>query len=215
MPTIISEGKGVRALTFEFSDKWQVYKYDEVNTENFYNKFKGNGYKAIDFIAKSDKSFLLIEVKYVLAEDERSSLRLKPEDLRYLAVLQELKSKLSEEELKLVSFKNKRPYLVDEIDKKVRDTLVGLFASYRHNDSKLSAYNRSLVLDNKPIFIIVFLERNQELNKPENFKPMASNLKKAIEQKLSFLGDIRVDVVNTLTIPESLGINVQAGSIGT
>ncbi|MCQ8103776.1 hypothetical protein NP590_06635 [Methylomonas sp. SURF-2] len=210
MSTIISEGEGGRKLFFEFSDKWKVCKYDETNPENFYNKLKYNGYKAVDFIAVSDKAFLLIEVKYVLADDEQSSIRFSFEDNRYAKVLQEMKGKLCKEEINAVSFSNKRPYLVDEIDKKVRDTLVGLLASYRSKDSKLSTYNRPFLFEDKPVFVIVFLERNVELNQPGVFKPMASSLKTAIELKLSFLGNIKVDVINTLTIPQSLGIKVSA-----
>lgn len=208
MPTIISEGEGSRELVFKFSDKWKVCKYDEISPENFYNKLKGNGYKAVDFIAVSDNAFLLIEVKYVLADDERSSIRFVVEDNRYAEILQGLKEKLSNEEINAVSFSNKRPYLIDEIHKKVRDTLLGLLASNRNNDSNLVNYNRRVFDENMPIFVIIFLERNQELNNPEFFKPMASSLKKALEQKLMVLGNIKVDVVNTHTIPQSLGISV-------
>lgn len=213
MPTIISEGRGAIELVFEFSDKWQVYKYDENSSDNFYNKLKRYGYKAVDFVAVSENSLLLIEVKHVLATNDNSTIRFSFDDSRYTDVLQEVKAKLTEEEVNVVSFRNKRPYLVDEIDKKIRDTLVGLLASYRAKDLKLSDYSRPFIFDNKPVFVIVFLERNEELNQPETFKPMASSLKKAIEQKLSFLENISVDVINTLTIPESLGIKVSAPGI--
>ena len=50
------------------------------------------------------------------------------------------------------------------------------------------------------------------MNKVENFKPLASDLKLKIEQQLNFLGNIHVGVVNTLTLPSALEIKVSACS---
>ena len=212
MPTIITEGKGRLALKFEFADKWLVHKYDELREDNFYNKLKGVGYKAVDFLASSDKTLLLIEVKYIIADNDRSSIRLKEEDQNYKTVVAELREKLSETEWNAVLFSNKRPYIVDEIDKKVRDTLLGLVAGGRKFDSELLKYSSALH-DRKPLSVMVFLERSGALNQPEQFKSMASALQKTLEQRLSVLGDIRVAVVNTLTMPPEMAIKVTAGDI--
>jgi len=78
MTTTLVEESPTGKLTFEFSDKWQVYKYDEQKSENFYEKIKHLGLKVVDFIAISDKSILLIEVKYITASNESCRMRLIP-----------------------------------------------------------------------------------------------------------------------------------------
>ena len=210
MTTVLSEGEGKYKLTFKFSDKWQVYKYDEPIKENFYNKFCKQSLKAVDFIAISENSVLFIEVKCVFSDNETSPLRFSESDDN--AIIKSLKEKLTEEESIAVKVSYKRPYLVEEISKKIKDTLIGLFAAYNNSDDRLSSFNKSIFVYKKPIIFVFFLERKGELNLPENFKPLASKLKKIIEQKVSFLGNIKVDVVNTHTLPTSLGIDVLAGS---
>lgn len=212
MATILTEGTGSRQLTFKFSDKWQVYKYDEPIAENFYTKLRGLSLKAVDFVAISDKSVLFIEVKCIFADNENSSLRFLPTDDN--DIVEKVTEKLTANEKQHVFVSSKRPYLAKEIVKKMRDTLTGLLAAYRNADRKLAPINKMIFVDNKPIFFIFFLERKGELNLAENFKPMASNLKLAIEQKLDFLGNVKVDVVNTKTLPISLGIEVSVGSAG-
>ena len=173
----------------------------------FTTKLRNQGLKAVDFMALSRKGLLLMEVKYWLSTNETSSLRFtvdadKDKVKRY-------KSQLTLEQKKTVIIKSARPYLVDEVTKKIKDTLLGLFASYRNKETTLSSYSQSLFTsNNQPILVLLFLERNPELNQEENFKPLASNLKLAIEQKLSFLGNIQVDVVNSLTLPHELGIKI-------
>lgn len=211
MPTTFSEGEGQRKFTFKFSDKWQVYKYDEPIKDNFYNMLRGQSLKAVDFIAISEKSVLFIEVKCIYSDNESSPLRFSPNDDD--AILKQVREKLTNEEQQIVLVSSKRPYLPEEISKKMKDTLIGLFAAYRESDQRLSSFNESIFVDKKSIVFIFFLERKGELNLPENFKPMASNLKMAIEQKVSFLGNIKVDVVNTHTLPTNLGIEVLVGNI--
>jgi hypothetical protein len=210
MTTILTE-KNLNGsiLTFEFSDKWQVCKYDE---QPFYTAIKYQGFKGVDFIALSSNGLLLMEVKYVIASDEKSSLRFTDDADK--DKLKEIKDLLTPAQLQAVIIRSKRPYLVDEVSKKIRDTLLGLFASYRKEDTDLLSYSQSLFTRNdKPILVLLFLERNAELNQEENFKPLADNLKLAIEQKLSFLGNIQVGVVNSLTLPNGLGISILENKI--
>jgi hypothetical protein len=210
MTTLLTEETRGGKLSFEFSDKWQVYKYDEQAPGNFYEQIKGCGdLKAVDFIAISDKNILLIEVKYITATNENSMMRFSaiPSE-KETFLLKQIKEKLTVKEEKLIKISFKRPYLATEIAKKVKDTLVGLCASYRRCDKNLQPYSQSLFVDNKAIIVILFLEREGNLNQPAQFKPLATNLKKAIEQKINFLGNIRIDVINTLTIPPELKIQV-------
>lgn len=204
MPNIWTEETAGGKLTFEFSDKWQVCKYDE---QPFYNKLRGQSLKGVDFIALSSKGLLLMEVKYIIRADEDTSLRLSKDADN--DKLEAIKSQLTPEQQETVIISSIRPYLADEVSNKIKDTLLGLFASYRKEDTTLSAYSKSIFIDNRqPILVLLFLERNAELNQEENFKPLASNLKLAIEQKLSFLGNIQVGVVNSLTLPSALEIGI-------
>lgn len=202
MTTILTEKTITGELIFEFSDKWQVCKYDE---QIFYKRIKF--LKAVDFMALSNNGLLLMEIKYVLANDENSSLRFYADTDN--DKIKDIESKLTPAQQKAITIYSARPYLVDEVSKKIKDTVLGLLASYRQEDTTLSVYSKSIFTNNKqPILVLLFLERNAELNQEENFKPLASNLKLAIEQKLSFLGNINVDVVNSLTLPATLEISI-------
>lgn len=205
MTTVLTETnlKGDK-LVFEFSDNWQACKYDELP---FYHQIKNKGLKAVDFIAVSDKGLLLMELKYVLSSDEKSTLRF-TED-RDGEKVQKIKALLTPAQQKTVIIKSSRPYLADEVSHKIKDTLLGLLSAYRKNNADLLPYSQKI---NKPILVLLFLERNEELNKDENFKPLASSLKLAITQKLNFLGDIEVSVVNSLTFPKALDIKILENS---
>jgi|GEM_PF-695505 len=204
MTTIFTEQTAGGKLVFEFSDKWQVCKYDE---QYFYQKIKNQSLKGVDFIALSDKGLLLMEIKYVVASDENSKLRFTID--ADSEKIKAIKSQFRPEQLNTVNISSARPYLVDEVSKKIRDTLLGLFASYRAQEAILSPYAQSLFTNHElPILVLLFLERTTELNKAENFKPLAINLQLAIEQKLSFLGNIQVGVVNSLTLPPALEISI-------
>lgn len=194
MPTILTEKTPTGKLVFEFSDKWQVCKYDELP---FYSTIKNKGVKGVDFFATSKKSTLLMEVKYITATNEKSRLQLTENEQKFV-VVHSIRPYIVE-----------RPYLVDEIAKKVKDTLLGLFAAYRQNNQDLEKHSRSLFCNpDKPILVLLFLERNGELNQPDIFKPFALTLQTAIGQKLSFLGNVHVAVVNSLTLPASLDIKI-------
>jgi hypothetical protein len=204
MTTIFTEKTRTGELAFEFSDKWQVCKYDELP---FYDEIRYQGFKGIDFMALSAKGLLLMEVKYVLATNETSPIRFTVDADKNK--VKEIKDSLTPEQNETVIIKSARPYIVDEVTQKVRDTVLGLFASYRKEKIELSSYSQSLFTsNNQPILVLLFLERNPELNQEESFKPLASNLKLAIEQKLNILGNIQVGVVNTLTLPSTLEIKI-------
>ena len=212
MPSIFTEETTTGTLVFEFSDKWQVCKYDELP---FYTKIKQDykGFKAVDFLATSKKSLLLMEIKYISASDKKSFIRFSEDaDNERIANIQKKlteECQLSKTERSFIKITSSRPYLVDEVAKKVKDTLLCLFAAYRQNNEDLEKHSRSLFCNpDKPILVLLFLERNTELNKAENFQPLASHLKLKIEQKLSFLDNIHVSVVNSLTLPSELSINI-------
>ena len=102
---------------------------------------------------------------------------------------------------------SKRPYVAEEVVKKAKDTLVGLLASFYQNDEKLLPYHQAIFVDKKPIILLLFLERTDELNQDVHFKPLASNLKLAIEQKTNFIC-ANINVINSLSLPEILEIKV-------
>lgn len=196
MATIFTEGK----LTFTFGPTWQAYRYDEPSRANFHHQWAHRDLKGVDFIAQSDNTLLLMEIK----SDQSSRMPLTPD--ADAALIKQAKDKLiaanlfSAEEHRRLKLVSKRPYLVDEVAQKTKDTLIGLLASHRHNDLPLSAYNQPESLYQKRIVLMLFLERSDVLNQAQHFKPLASHLQKAIEQKTHFLGNISVTVNNSLTL---------------
>lgn len=202
MPTVFTEGE----LTFQFGDKWRVCKYDDTN---FYNRIKGRSIKGVDFLAVSEKSLLLMEVKHITAPDEKSSMRLfydaDSEQIQRIHDKLQTECRLNRREKNFIKVVSPRPYLADEVSKKVKDTLLGLIAGQRYNDADLNYYH---YYQNKPIIVLLFLERSKHLNEIEHFKPLASHLKITLEQQLSFFGNIHINVVNTLTIPHESAIKV-------
>ena len=198
MTTVLTEG----TLTFEFSNQWQVCKYDDTP---FYNGIKSQSLKGVDFLALSSDGLLFMEVKEVTASDENSRVRFS--ERADSQQVQRIKSLLTQDQLKTVDIKSSRPYVVDEISKKVRDTLLGLLASHRTGNNittGLPPFNSE-----QKIIVVFFLERNTELNEVGQFGLLASNLRIAIEKKLKFFGNIQVSVVNSLTLPNTLGIQVK------
>ncbi|MEI7868087.1 MAG: hypothetical protein WCI11_09340 [Candidatus Methylumidiphilus sp.] len=206
MALIITEGKDKLRLDFEFSDDWIAYKYDEPSKENFYFSISHLGLKAVDVVAKSNKCLLFMEIKYIMAEDSLSRMSFSANADKVM--LDQIRNSLSESDQEKVTITSKKPYIVDEVVKKTKDTILGLLASQRQTDKKLAVFNKSLFFDNQPIILILFLERNEKFNEPVYFKPMASDLKIYIEKKIGFFGNIQVLVVNSLTISPELGIKV-------
>jgi Holliday junction resolvase len=208
MATIFTEEE----LTFTFGSTWQAYRYDEKSLANFHYKWRGQSLKAVDFIAQNKSTLLLMEVKHIKANDQESRMRLAPDadaDLLKQAEKKFSDPKLfNKKERKRLELVYTRPYLVDEVAKKTKDTLIGLLASHRNNDQPLSAYNQPESLYQKRIILMLFLERSDVLNQAQHFQPLATNLKLAIEQKTSFLGNISVTVNNTLTLPPQFDITV-------
>jgi len=116
--------------------------------------------------------------------------------------------KLTNTQANRIEVVSKRPYLAEEVAKKAKDTVLGLLAGYYKNDKKLLPYHQAIFVDKKPIILILFLERTDEFNQENQFKPLAGNLKLAIEQTTGFLCKGGIDVINSLTLPDILGIKV-------
>ena len=129
MSTVLIEETCTGTLKFEFSDKWQVYKYDEQVKDNFYESIKHQGLKAVDFIAISEQYTLLIEVKNIIANDENCKMRLsKLADNELISNVNEKIQKshgLNNLEKGRVKVISKRPYLAEEVAKKAKDTVLG------------------------------------------------------------------------------------------
>jgi len=70
--------------------------------------------------------------------------------------VKKIKDQLTPELQKTVIIKSARPYIVDEVTKKIRDTTLGLFASYRNKETALSSYSQSLfTINNQPILVLL------------------------------------------------------------
>jgi uncharacterized protein YfkK (UPF0435 family) len=102
-----------------------------------------------------------------------------------------------------VKISRKKPFLADEVVKKVCDTVTGLIGASYHNDENLLPHINALK-QKLPITIVLFLHQDEYLDAAEHFKPLALRLKTRIKQQLNFL-NVEVEVVNELTLPENAG----------
>ena len=89
--------------------------------------------------------------------------------------------------------------LVNEFSKKIRDTIAGLYGSYRKNNLELEIYHKYLFYnpkDSKPVCAILLMEEDKPNNYEEkNRKKIMKALKDKIEQQLRFLS-LRIEIVN-------------------
>ena len=193
--TISQEGSHAKALRFEFSEEWTVCKYDDHC--GFYHKVQQcQGMKAVDFLATNNHEILWIEVKNFRGDSAENSPRLsatEPSEVK--ACRNQCSSK--------VKVTRKKPFLVEEIVKKVCDTFVGLAGAFRHDEETLDSHIKVLA-QKLPITIILFLHQDEHMDAEARFKPLALRLKTRIKQQLRFL-NVEVEIVNELTLPEGVG----------
>jgi hypothetical protein len=190
---ILQEGSHNKALYFEFSEQWIVCKYDDHT--GFYHKVqKCQGMKAIDFLATDRHELLWIEVKNFRDNSAENSPRLSATEPPELEQCRKLCHSL-------VKISRKKPFLVDEVVKKVCDTFTGLAGAFRHDDETLLPYVSALA-KKLPLTIVLFLHQDKYLDANEHFKPLALRLKTKIKQQLRFL-NINVEVVNEFTLSEN------------
>lgn len=164
--TIITEG----TLQFDFAPDWDVIKFDD---NLFYSKIRGTGVQAMDVLGKNNDIFWWIEIKDCQGHESACAFRF--DENTESPELAKAKNFLKKEKLDSITVAIKKPFIIHEIMKKFRDTLVTLHAAKYTNESSLSNFS---LLDNEAIKIKIILLLT--LNDIE-FKRLA----KGLQQKLN------------------------------
>lgn len=192
-------------VLFHFADECQVIKYDE---EDFYTKnLKGRDFKAVDFIATTLNQTLWIEAKDFRAEVKRNKIRFIADDKKLNKINKQHAKNMNNccsfqdiQKYDLELKPNKEP-LIDEIVKKLKDTLSGLcllknyFQLKDFNTSPLYKYTINLN-NNVKIKIILFLIWDNNLTAEyDSFNRLAKLLEQKIKDRFGF-PNLEVKVVN-------------------
>lgn len=148
--TIITEGK----LQFDFASGWDVIKFDG-DDNLFYRKIRGTGVKAMDFLIKNNNRFWWVEIKDFEGHESACEFRL-DENIKS-PELAKVKNFINKENLDSVCVAIKKPFIIHEIMKDYRDTLVVLHAAKYTNESSFSNF---LLLNNEPVKIVLLLTLN-------------------------------------------------------
>ena len=188
------EHNGLHFTTLRVPTSWNALKYDDRSDPN--NRFfdtrvkTGTQISAVDFVvhdADSD-ALVLIECKDFRGDTAANLPRLSDqptEDEKAALVL------LKENGLK-VKIDRKKPFLVTEFAKNIRDTLLGLLAAARANDKALAPFS-ALVLNNKRLICVLNLELDPQPGwRPGEGGRLLGLLKSRIERELSFIEDAEV-----------------------
>jgi hypothetical protein len=192
---ILQEGSHSKALRFEFLKQWRVCKYDDHSS--FYHKVQQcQGMKAVDFLATDGREILWIEVKNFRGDSAKNSPRLSAAEAPEVEECRHLCNSK-------VKVTRKKPFLADEVVKKVCDTFTGLAGAFRHDDETLLPHVNVLA-QNLPLTVVLFLHQDDYLDREEHFKPLALRLKTRIKQQLRFL-NINIEVINEVTLPKNVG----------
>lgn len=188
------EHNGLHSATLRVPASWNALKYDDKNDPE--NRFFDNRVKtasqvsAVDFVVHDTDSdqLILIECKDFRGDTTANLPRLSDqltEDEKAASVL------LKEQALK-VKIDRKKPFLVTEFAKNIRDTLVGLLAAARANDKALAPFS-ALLLNNKRLICVLNLELDPQPGwRPGEGGRLLGLLKSRIERELAFIEDTEV-----------------------
>ena len=173
---------------FEFSERWQVFRYDGEASGYFQIKKSIPHTKSVDFLGVFDqREWYMIEVK----------------DFRGHRILNQHRLTKGE--------------LAEEVAQKVRDTLAGVVAGCRANNSSVSwSVCRSLVSPKINVRVVLWLEDDQGVNLPQ-WKQQLSTQTQLIKQKLHWL-QVKIFVVSQKTYdncPPGLKVSNLPGACGT
>jgi hypothetical protein len=142
----ISEGK----LKFTFPNNWNAIKYDEAHWHT--RKMKSQ-LKAMDILASKDDHHWWIEIKDCIGFETDNMPRLSPQEPEEVG---ETRIWIKQKGWKpLVSANRKKPFIVDEITEKFRDTLFALACAQRTSEPEMAAYE--VVETDKSLVVVLLL----------------------------------------------------------
>ena len=145
--TDIIEGK----LRLQFAEDWQAIKFDSTNWHRHQMKSQ---LKAMDVLATLNDQHWWIEIKNCEGFETANLPRLSPIDS---AEVLKVKAFVKKNGLKRhVRITRKKLFIVDEVVKKMRDTLLSLTFARRFEEPELLAFSQWCGSD-KPLMIVLLL----------------------------------------------------------
>jgi hypothetical protein len=143
-----------KSLHFVFPEDCEAIKFDD--THYYRNRFAGNNHKALDILAVQDNSHFWIEIKDCEGYEDFNEYRLSPNESKELELTRNWIKTQAPHLHKTIKVSRKKPFIVDEVIEKLRDTLVCLnFAKYE-NEPDLLPYANWFESKNPPT-VILFL----------------------------------------------------------
>lgn len=151
--TVLTE----KTLQFTFSDDCEAIKFDD---HTFYRpRFSDKNHKGMDILAIHKNRHWWIEIKDCEGYEDDNKSRISLSETEELITARDWLSNENSKMQNSVKVARKKPFIIDEIIEKLRDTLVCLnFAKYE-NESSLSLYSNWFDSKQPPI-VVLFLTWN-------------------------------------------------------
>jgi hypothetical protein len=162
-------------LQLEFSDEWHAIKFDE---HGGWHRKQFGDYKAVDVLAFHQKyGHYWIEIKDCEGYEQDNQPRLSPKEPDELVRTRQWLDQQSFTEI--VSAKRKKPFIVDELVEKIRDSLITVQIAQRMKEPSL----QSFYIARKSLTVVLLLTWNSK-----DFNRLASRLKTKLDQKMNKYG---------------------------
>ncbi|MCK9729260.1 hypothetical protein [Pseudomonas syringae] len=178
------------ALRFSFTDDWQVIKYDETL---WYTERMKRSLKGVDILAAKENRHWWIEIKDCVGYEPDNLPRLSespPTSVTHTKAW--LDAQVFAEQVKVL---RKKPFIIDEVMQKFRDTLVPVVVAHREDDGELSSYTAPAI-SGQGLVIVLLLTWS-----PRDYGRLATRLKTKLDMALKPYGLIGFVVNEACRVP--------------
>lgn len=178
-------------LTLSFPAGWQALKYDDTHWHKVRMKSR---LKAMDILAKeADNDHWWIEIKDCQEAENTNRFRLSPADNPEVELTRQWVEQKGWKPR--VAVARRKPFIVNEVEKKFSSTLAAMTIAMREDDAELRGFEVvSRLLSPPAIKVVLLLTWEQR-----DFRRLASRLQQKLNQALSPYG-VQGFVVNEQTI---------------
>ncbi|WP_419616939.1 hypothetical protein [Thiolapillus sp.] len=190
----IIEGSEEKGLKCSFPDSWHAIKYDE---SSWHRKQMKSQLKAMDILATEGNRHWWVEIKDCAGYEDDNRPRLSPNDCN--EVIQTRQWVDDRDWSHQVKVSRKKPFIVDEIVEKFRQTLMALSFAEREQNKDLADY--WLICSRKPLSIVLLLTWDSP-----DFNRLAMRLQDKLKNMLSCYG-VEAFVING-TAPVTMGLEM-------
>lgn len=190
---VVNEGR----LSFYFPEGWQVIKYDD---SEWHTKRMKSRLKAMDLLLRNPEGeHYWVEIKDCLGFEAENRPRLSPTNSQELS---ETKHWLVQQGwTQQIKAERKKPFIVDEMEEKLRSTLAALTIAQREHAAELQDFYLVEGVT-KPLTAILLLTWDAK-----DFKRLATRLQSKLERCLQSYG-VTCFVVNEHML-HTLGIDCE------